>query len=116
MQEVSQGYAVAEDNGYVAVLSTELSDELVNEGLAREVVRRVQTLRRDADFNLDDRIVIHYQASERLAQAIDAFADYIRAETLGESLLQDTSDNGFYRENFEIDGETLSVGVKRTSS
>ena len=112
-QQVTEGYAVAEDDGYVAVLDTQLSPDLVNEGLAREVVRRVQTLRRDSDFNLDDRIVISYTASKKLAEAIEQFSAYICEETLGENLLHDDAEDGYQREDFEIEGETLSIGVKR---
>jgi isoleucyl-tRNA synthetase len=112
-QQVTEGYAVAEDDGYVAVLDTQLSPDLVNEGLAREVVRRVQTLRRDSDFNLDDRITISYTASEKLTRAIEQFADYICQETLSEKLLNDDVENGYHQQTFEIDDESLSIGVKR---
>jgi isoleucyl-tRNA synthetase len=115
-QEVSEGFAVAEENGYVAVLDVNLTEDLVREGLAREVVRRVQTMRRDADFNISDRIIIRYQASDKLAKAIEQFADYICAETLSEALLNDGSDDGYHAEEFVIDGETLTIGVKRTNS
>ncbi|HLV36303.1 MAG TPA: DUF5915 domain-containing protein, partial [Spirillospora sp.] len=115
-QEVTEGYAVAEENGYVAVLDINLTEDLIREGLAREVVRRVQTMRRDADFNISDRIITRYRASEKLAQAIEQFADYIRAETLSEALLNEAFDNGYYTQEFVIDGETLSVGVRRVDS
>ena len=114
-QQVTEGYAVAEDDGYVVVMDTRLSPELVNEGLAREVVRRVQTLRRDSDFNLDDRIVISYTASGKLMKAIEQFADYICQETLSEKLLNDDAEDGYHRQDFEIEGENLSIGVKRIS-
>ncbi len=115
-QEVTEGYAVAEENGYVAVLDINLTDDLINEGLAREVVRRVQTMRRDADFKIDDHILIRYRASDRLARAIEQFAQYICAETLSETLVNEDTENGYHAEAFVIDGETLSLGVKRTTS
>ena len=115
LREVTEGYAVVEDAGYVAVLDTHLTPELVNEGLAREVVRRVQTMRRDADFNINDTIVIAYAtASEKLTAAIEQYAGYICAETLGEALAQGTPGDGFHTETFDIDGETLALGVRRT--
>ncbi len=114
-QDVAEGYAVAEDGGYMAVLSTALTDDLINEGMAREVVRRIQSMRRDADFNLDDRVVIHYDASEGLSTAIAAFADYIQAETLAESLEQAEPADGFFSADFDIDEEKLSIGVKRVT-
>jgi isoleucyl-tRNA synthetase len=114
-QQAAEGFAVAEEGGYLAALDTKLTDELVMEGLAREVVRRVQTMRKDADFNIDDTITVTYVASERLAKAIEQFADYIRTETLSQSLQSGEPSNGFHRERFEFDGETLSLGVKRTA-
>jgi isoleucyl-tRNA synthetase len=119
--EVADGYGVADDNGYWAVVETTLTDELIREGLAREIVRRVQTVRRDADFNIDDRIILRYEtSSEELTQAIEQFVDYIRHETLCDSLeVGLADDDGFYRQEFTpesrnaINGQSLVVGVKR---
>lgn len=113
LREVTPGYAAAEDGGYIAVLDTRLTPELVSEGLAREVVRRVQDMRKKADFNISDTIHITYAASDKITQAVEQFADYIRSETLGETLAIAEPGDGFYREDFEIDGERLSIGVKR---
>ena len=124
-RNAAEGYSLAEDNGYIAALDTQLTDELVMEGLAREVVRRVQTLRKDADYNISDNIVLHYSASDRMAAAIERFSDYIRAETLAVQLERAEPQNGFKRAYFgpdpegdpkkdtSIDGETLALAVKR---
>ncbi len=121
----AEGYAVAEESGYLAALDVRLTEALEMEGLAREVVRRVQSMRKDADFNLTDHIVVKYRASEKLAKAIAQFSDYIASETLATKLEQGEPDNGFFSANFapdasgdpkkdtSIDGETLAVGVKR---
>jgi len=127
MRTAAEGYAVADDNGYVVAIDTTLNDDLVNEGLAREVVRRVQSMRKAADFNITDTIVIKYQASDKLANAIRQFEAYIASETLAQHLEVGEPDNGFHKATFapdtdgdpkkdtSIDGETLAVGVKRTS-
>lgn len=124
----SSGYAVAEDAGYLAALDTELTDALIKEGLAREVVRRVQTLRKEANFDIADTIELMYSASGRLAEAIVQFADYIRSETLSERLIAGEPSNGYYRATFgpdpsgdpkkdsSIDGETLTIAVRKLSS
>jgi isoleucyl-tRNA synthetase len=112
-QQAAEGFAVSEEGGYLAALDTTLTDELIMEGLAREVVRRVQTMRKDADFNIDDTIMVTYAASERLGKAIEQFSDYIRAETLSQSFQTGEPGNGFHREEFQFDGETLALGVKR---
>ena len=124
-QNAAEGYAVAEEGGYLAALNTQLSDDLVMEGLAREVVRRVQSTRRDADFDIADNINIIYSASDKLSQAIEQFADYIKAETLAVSLAVGEPENGYYRADFlpdedpkqdtSVKGERLSLGVKRVT-
>ena len=114
-QEAAEGYAVAEEGGYLAALSTALTEELILEGLAREIVRRIQAMRRDADFEISDRIVVMYQVSELLARAIHAHEAYIAGETLADALLDRPPEDGFYSQEFTIDGETLQLGVKKVS-
>ena len=109
----AEGFAVAEENNYLVALDIKLTDDLVSEGLAREVVRRIQTMRRDADYNIEDKIEMVYTASERLAAAVQQFADYIAAETLSQSVQPGKPDNGYFRQEFEFDGEQLTVGVKQ---
>lgn len=115
----AEGFSVAQERGYVASVDVRLTPELVREGLAREVVRRVQTLRKDADFDIADHIELVYSATGDLAQAIDEFAEYIKSETLavGLSVLETTS--GFITAEYTNDrdvknlGGALTIGVKR---
>ncbi len=76
------GFAVAEDGAYVAALVTDLTPELVQEGLAREFVRRVQDLRKSADLDVADRIDLFVDVSEGLKAAIQTHQDYVKTETL----------------------------------
>ncbi len=76
------GFAVASEGAYLAALDTELTPELVQEGLAREFVRRVQDLRKSAGLDIADRIELIYNASSDLRQAVESFRDYIMGETL----------------------------------
>ncbi len=115
-QKSAEGYAIAEEGGYIAALDTRLTEELILEGLAREVVRRVQTLRKEADFNIDDRIVVRYVASERVTKAIDSFAEYIRSETLSDKLEAKQPTDGFFHKEDNLEGETISLGVKRAKA
>ena len=108
-----EGYAVAQEGPYLAALDIVLDGDLMAEGLAREFIRRVQILRRDADYNIADRIVIAYHASERLARAIEQFADVICGETLAVELKATPSPSGDKTADYTFDGETLRVGVKR---
>jgi isoleucyl-tRNA synthetase len=113
LQSGAEGYALAEEYGYLAALSTELTPELLREGLAREFVRRVQTLRKEADFDISDRITVSYQASDGLREAVRAFDEYIRRETLADTLNEDAPSNGAHSGEFNFDGESVTIAVRQ---
>jgi isoleucyl-tRNA synthetase len=108
-----EGFAVAAEGAYVAALVTDLTPELVQEGLAREFVRRVQDLRKQANLEIADRIRIFYQASAGLAEAVRAFADYIQSETLAVELVDMPIPHGRIQVEDRFDGETLSLGLEK---
>jgi isoleucyl-tRNA synthetase len=85
------------------------------EGLAREVVRRIQTMRKDAGFSIDDRITTSYAAEGELAEVMAAWGDYIRAETLTTKLVEGQPPTGAYSEAHTIEGLALTLGVKRNA-
>ena len=104
-----------EDSGYMAVLDTRLSSDLLEEGLARELVRRIQNLRKVADFELDDRIrVVYCDASDTIDAVMQLFSGYIRQETLADELQPETPSEEFVSESVEIKGEKLTIGVRRS--
>ncbi|NDJ59935.1 MAG: isoleucine--tRNA ligase [Chloroflexi bacterium] len=116
LRESGENFAIAEDSGYLVALDTYLTEDLKREGLAREIVRRIQSLRKSADFEVQDRIVLHYSGSERLTAAIAQFAEYIQTQTLAQSLEPQQPGDGFFCEDFNVDGEELSLGVKRVEA
>jgi len=89
--EAREGYAVASDGALLAALVTELTPELRAEGLAREFVRRVQDLRKSANFDVSDRIRVFVESNDKLQHAVDAYRDYIVGETLSVDLLFETA-------------------------
>jgi isoleucyl-tRNA synthetase len=108
-----EGFAVAEEGAYVAALVTDLTPELVAEGMAREFVRRVQDLRKSADLDVADRVELFIEASAGLKSAIEAHESYIKAETLTTKLSFATppTDSSIVEDAFE--GETIKVGLKK---
>lgn len=108
-----EGLAVASDKTMTVAVDAQLTPELRAEGLAREVVRRVQAMRKDAGFNIEDRITTYYQASGEMAQVLQTWSEYIKAETLSTGLLGGEGPEGAYRETHQVDGETLGLAVKR---
>lgn len=105
-----------EDGGYIVALDTRLTSDLLQEGLARELIRRIQNLRRTADFALDDRIdIVYCDASDTIDAVMQLFSGYISAETLAEDLRPGEIPDDYVQERVEIKGraESLTVGVKR---
>jgi len=111
--QAKEGFAVAEEGAYVAALVTELTPELVREGLAREFVRRVQDLRKAANLDVADRIELFVEASAGLRSAIEAHQGYVTAETLTTrlSFVSPPADSTVVEDGF--DGEKVRVGLKK---
>jgi isoleucyl-tRNA synthetase len=83
----SAGWVTAEDRGLQIALSTELSDDLVREGMARDFVRQVQQLRKDANLEIEDRIRVFYVTDNaEVLAAIREWDEYVRSETLADAL------------------------------
>ena len=106
-------YAVEADPEHAAGICTKLTPELENEGLARELVHKVQNLRKSAGFEVTDRIRLYYQASPRLAAAVRAFEDYIRRETLAVVITDESLAEPDIRESARINREPAELALKR---
>jgi isoleucyl-tRNA synthetase len=96
-------------------LDTTLTPELRQEGLARELIRKIQELRREANFEVDDRIQLSYEGAGALAQALTAWSEYIQAETLAVSVTAKRAPDAYGKE-VQIGGEAIWVGAKRAAS
>ncbi len=109
--QAKEGFAVANDGAYLAALVTELTPDLVREGLAREFVRRVQDLRKTADLDVADRIRVNVLVTPGLKEAIQAYRDYVTTETLTVELNFSEPGPGSASMSDEFDGETITVGL-----
>ena len=109
------GLVVAAEGAYLAALQTELTPELVREGLAREFVRRVQDLRKQADFDISDRIHMQVSASTDLEQSIREHQDYIMGETLTLDLQFSEPVGEEVIGDFEFDAERVKVGLVKAN-
>ncbi len=112
-EEPREGLSVASERGVTVAVDTVLTPELIGEGLAREVVRRIQSLRKKAGFDLDDRIVATYQAEGELAEAIEAWRDFIAAETLSLELRAGPPEEGAAAAQERVAGSPLGLGIRR---
>jgi isoleucyl-tRNA synthetase len=110
------GYSVASDARHWVAISTELPPELRAEGISREIVRRLQNMRREANFNIADRIVTCYQAEEPVKQVMIDFADYIKQETLSLELTNSSPPEGAYVEKHHISGNDILLAIMRLTN
>ena len=106
-------YWVSLEGGYMVALDATMTEELADEGLARELVHRIQNLRRAAHFEITDRILIYYQGNHRVRDVMNKFASYIQEETLSDKLLEDEPGEGAHSETQKLEGVEVVLGVKR---
>jgi len=111
--EPAPGLAVASDKFTTVAIDATLTPELRQEGLARELVRRIQDMRKKAAFNIEDRISTWYQAEGDLAGVFTTWGAYIAAETLTTHLQPGPAPAGAYTETHDLDGQSILLAVQR---
>ncbi|HIQ08306.1 MAG TPA: isoleucine--tRNA ligase [Anaerolineaceae bacterium] len=111
IMEARTGMAVASEGAYLAALDTTITPELRREGLAREFVRRVQNLRKEAGLEVADRIRLTYQATPDLAEAVEAFREYIMGEVLAVEMQAAEPPTEVARAEAAFDGEKVTLGI-----
>ena len=101
-----EGLSVASGDGTTIALDLKLNENLINEGIARELVNRIQNIRKSKDLEVTDKIEINIKKSEKLENAIKSKLDYIKGETLANKL--------YFSENLDNEGETLEFDDIKT--
>jgi isoleucyl-tRNA synthetase len=97
-------------------IATELHPDLVAEGVSRELVRHLQNMRRNAKFDITDRIITYYQTGEPLiSQVMRTFANYIKQETLSEQLIDSLSPDETYGEKHRIANGEVCLAIKKAN-
>lgn len=109
--EAAEGLSTVDSKYLTVAINTEITPELQAEGLAREVVRRVQDSRKQADFDIADRVRLYYQASPQLEAAIQAFQQYIEEETLTVEMANRKPEPDMFTNTVEFEGEELTIGL-----
>lgn len=112
-QEMPGWVIVAEEDIVIAIM-TVLTEELEAEGLVRELIHKVQLMRKEANFNLTDRIRIRYQTEKRLKSAINLYIDYLKNETLAIEV-QETDVDGEIKKDLEINGIQIKIALQVSS-
>lgn len=102
-----KGYQTVSEKGITVILNTELSQELIQEGLMRELVSKIQTMRKESGFNVTDHIVVTYSCGEKLAEVIEKYKSEIMQDTLADSI---TASSGASLK--DINGEEISLSLE----
>lgn len=102
------GFAVAMENKVFTILDTHLTNELIEEGFAREVISKIQQLRKQSGFEMMDNIKVYLKSTNKVESAVTRYKDYILSETLGVEIVSDARG-----EEFDINGEKANIGVER---
>ena len=102
----------AGDSGVTCALDTELTDELINEGFFRELVSKIQTMRKEADFDVMDRITLSFDGTQKIKSVIEEFDEDLKKEVLATEISEGASDSG-YKKDWNINGEAVTLSVTR---
>ena len=111
--EGKSGYSVMYDNGYFVAVNTQLSESLVMEGFTRELVHRVQNLRRSTGLEVSDQIKIYYHSDSRFSKAIEEYTNYINQETLSLELIMVDQDSEKLTDSFKVNELEISIGIHK---
>lgn len=106
-----EGYVTEGDHTVTVVLDTNLTPELLEEGFVREIISKLQTMRKEAGFEVMDQIAVSYTADEKAAVIFTRNTDTICTEVLAVSLEQDQLSG--YSKDWNINGEKVTLSVER---
>ena len=109
--ESKEGFISASENGHTVVLDVNLTDELIAEGIVREVVSKVQTMRKEAGFNVTDRINLYFVTGSMVADVIKNNQNHIAKVVLADSINEGKL-NG-YQKDWDINGEQVTLAVEK---
>ena len=106
-----EGYTSVSDRGVTVVLDTALTEELIREGFVREIISKLQTMRKEAGFNVTDHIQVYCQGSGKVQQVLEENQEAILHDVLGDACHFDALEG--YTAQQDVNGETVTFGVKR---
>ncbi|WP_409029256.1 isoleucine--tRNA ligase [Gracilimonas sediminicola] len=108
-----EGWTVETEGGLSVAVDTDLSEELIQEGIAREFVNRVQNMRKEANFDVTDRIAIGFTGADNIKEAVVSMSDYIKKETLAEEIQISELEVSDFTKSWEIGEEECTISIRR---
>jgi isoleucyl-tRNA synthetase len=115
ISEQITGWIVESENGITVAVDTQLTKELISEGLAREFVNRIQNMRKDAGFQVTDKINVAFSGNSEFVFAINSFTNYISVETLAEKIENQVELNGGFLQDWKIGGDEIKIKIEKVS-
>ncbi len=109
-KEFKEGLSVSGNGELEVFVNTNISQELLLEGIARDVVRRIQTMRKDMDLGYTQRIHTRYQGDQEIIEAVEVMKEYISRETLSETLEEGGGEG--YEKSWDIDGNHITIWLE----
>ncbi|MBO4504841.1 MAG: isoleucine--tRNA ligase [Lachnospiraceae bacterium] len=106
-----EGFVTGEDHGITVVMDTNLTPELIEEGYVREVISKVQTMRKDADFEVMDHITLYVSGNDKIADIVKRNEDQIRKVVLATGVVYGSAEGSV--KDWNLNGEDVTLGVKR---
>ena len=106
-----EGYVSDSEGGVTVVLDTNLTPELIEEGMVREIISKLQTMRKEADFEVTDRIHVTYRGSDKVGEIFEKYGENIKTVVLADTVTEGTTDG--YQKEWKINGETVLLGVQK---
>ncbi len=104
------GFVASADNGFTVVLDTNLTDALIEEGFVREIISKIQTMRKDSGFEVTDKISVGFSGSDKIAEIFAANDTEIKAQTLAETVSACCCENA---KTWNINGESVDICIKK---
>ena len=109
--ESTEDMEMAQEGRVTIALDMTLDGDLRAEGYSREIINRIQSMRKEADLNLTDKIIVEYAGDNRLIEALKIHIGIIKKETLASKMSQSASPLGILIKKFEIAGESIELGI-----
>ena len=107
----SEDYVTEQDNEVTVVLEIKMTPELIEEGFVNELISKVQTMRKEADFQVMDKIVVYAMGNEKIEKILDAHREEIASAVLANDIVLGSTDG--YVKDWSVNGEKVTLGVKR---
>ena len=107
----AEGYVANSDKGITVVMDTKLTPELIEEGFIRELVSKIQTMRKDAGFEVMDRINVYVSGNDKIAALMEKNAEQVKAVALADNIIAGEA-KGFTKD-WNINGEDVTLGVEK---